>query len=201
MQTEPDATDLATEAAERRTRHIALAQLIQDTAVELLDIARDRAAQSSKPGEKHPDHTLAASRAAAMLERGINLEARIAAGVQTPARAHRAAAPKPVHRPRHDPRRALLREPLVDSVKAERAPGQAARLREIDEAIDEQLEADPNAERSMEYLLTTIADKLGIHIDVRKLRDEVLGMPPRKPLPEYIPDNTLPVLPLEPHLR
>ncbi len=202
--------DLVAEAAERRARHLAYAQQMQETASRLLALASQRAAEQlaqpkpdpdTPPAEtrqpRQPDYVLAVARFGRLLNQAMTLEDRVANGAADRAR-RSFRAPAAIRRPGPpDPRRALLQHPLHQAVKLEKAPHQAARLREIDERIAHELEADPEQSIKPIDILVAIADDLGIHIEPKRLSDEILGMPPRKPPVEYIPDNTQPVLPLD----
>lgn len=180
------------EAAERRARHLAYALQIQESASRMLHSATTRAVHQmdqpapqaepdrlpqARPRER--DYALAAIRFAKMLDTGIALENDILAG-----KFGYCAAPAPRAPAPPDPRRDLIREPLIKAVQAENAPGQAARIRDIDTQIDAKLAADPQRLTDPFDILAAIVELLAIDVDPADLSPEILGQTRAQPLPE-----------------
>ncbi len=173
------------ETAETRTaRHF---DLLREMAELGMAMARNAAAQALDPDpaspRPSPDPVLAFARTTTVVRQAITLEARIASGAlaregAAPARAPE--PPKPGAAP--DPRRAPLRHTLHKLAAAE--PDRAARTRlcrRIDERIEHEILADPEADLPITDLLVAICDDLGLRLDPSKLPDELLGIPPQSP--------------------
>lgn len=78
-----------------------------------------------------------------------------------------------------DPRRELLRAVFHAAIAKD--PDRARFRREIDEQVDQQLAADPDARRPIEEIVDDLVHALGIDLDPAKLPDALLGIPKRNP--------------------
>ena len=166
-------------STDRRTRQLDCFRRAADKAMRAVDIASEQletAHASGEPGAT-ASPTLDLARATRALVVVITAENRVVAG-QAPLRARA-----------DDPRRAILAEPLHKAAKAEPDPKARATLhREIDERVEEILLIDPDAEIDIAEHLVTLVNGLDLVVDVTKLSDDVLGMPPRTyPQPGYHP--------------
>ncbi|HEX4259930.1 MAG TPA: hypothetical protein VHY76_02420 [Acetobacteraceae bacterium] len=134
-------------------------------------------ASRSNPG-------LVFARLAHSVRQTIALEARIAAGGETP---RRTPPPPP------DPRRAVLQRAFRDAAGSgpNGAPGTSFR-REVDERIEDELAADPGGHLPLYDILAAICDDLGITLDHSRLPDEVLDFSEIEPDPDAETDPDLP---------
>jgi hypothetical protein len=181
------APDFAPETeAERRARQLADLREISALGMQL---ARAAAAQALAPEPSDPeqpappDPNLAFARVTNAVRQAIALETRIAAG--TLARSADHPTDRSTQTP--DPRRPKLRQTLHKLADAE--PERAARAqlrRDIDDRIEDELQADPDAEIPIADILIAIGDDLGLRIDLSQLPYEYLVTPgaPRPTAPE-----------------
>jgi len=175
--------------AERRARHLDMLREIAELA---MAVARDAAAKATDPNPapaERPDPGLTFARATRAARQAIALETRIAAGDLPPMR-----APRPARDPAAaaDPRRALLRQALHKAAATD--PNRAALRREIDECIERELGADPEAEIATGEILVKLSEQLGLPFDASLLPDEFLT-----PNPTRARDQTAPPQPFAPN--
>ncbi len=193
--------------AERKSRHLALAQNIQQMAMTLTRSAFDNAAaqlqspeaqRAPGPGQARPvDHALAFTRLARTVQAAMILEAR-AAHDDLARRPRPTFAPATATPATPDSRRPLLRQALHRAVKADpdsSAAERAQRRREIDAKIDQELTADPARHHQAADLLVKLSAGLAIHLDPKDLSDDLLGLPPpnlsRTAIPRDRPEHPL----------
>lgn len=167
-------------AAELRACRLAMLDRLAVLNMEAAEIAAEQIRSRNVDTTENPH--LALTRATRAVTHVIAIENRLIHGEPAPRAPSRVPA-------KADPRRLPLRQTLHEAVQAE--PDRAARnqlRRMIDDRIDEELAADPDCEIPINEALMTIADDLGIRIDVSQLSDEMLGMPPCpvSDLPEHL---------------
>jgi hypothetical protein len=184
-----DAPTPALETAEQRRQRHAI-QLRRLSEINML------AAELAAEELTRPADAAAAPTKAARSSATLNLARATRAVIQIIAMENRILDPKPDARARPrvtraDPRRALLREPLHACVQAE--PDRAQLRRMIDGRLDEELESDPDHQRSPLDIINNIADEFGLKIDPVQLSDEILGIKP-PPRPAVGHDGTRPSL-------
>ncbi len=143
------------------------------------------------PGDAEPSPSLTFARATHAVRQAIALEQRSLAA--TPMR--------PRSAPPFDARRAPLRHALRTAAEAE--PDRAARTQLyafIDERIDADLRDDPEGLVCIAELLFNVSEELGLTLDVAKLSNEVLGIPPVPRHPQEIPHRNDPTGPEPPNI-
>ena len=98
-----------------------------------------------------------------------------------PDRAPRSSANAPAPRaPASDTRRTTLCTALLKAAKAQPDPARRAALnRDIPVHVEATLVADPDAQTSIGDHFFRLADHFHLALDLAKLPDELLGMPPR----------------------
>ena len=183
-QPQPEETD-----AESRVRQLATFRRLTELNLQAAEIAaarlRDAATQGVAADAASATLDLArASRAAAL---AASQENRIRRG-EDPEPPRPAARPAAPSRTPFDPRRAPLRAALHQAADSE--PNRAARAalrRDIDEALEQELLADPDREIPIDEVLCAVCETLDLELDPKNLSDEVLGMPPRTYLPNLAP--------------
>ncbi|HEX4260480.1 MAG TPA: hypothetical protein VHY76_05220 [Acetobacteraceae bacterium] len=170
------------EQAERTARHLAmlrelseigmaLARAIGEQALAALETPSpsDPQAVPTAPAPNRTDPGLAFARVARAVRQCIALEARIAAGPLPAARGRGAPRPAP------DPRRETVRR--VVRLAAEADGLSAATLkRDIEERLDEELDADPDGEIEVEDHIAAILGDLGLGRNLARQPDEVLAI-------------------------
>ena len=161
-------------------------ELLRQGAELTLRVARHAAEKvlADKPGP--PDPSVAFTNAIREFRQLIALEVRIAGGeavanrsVPGPAKQQAPTAPRQPSALRHDPRRAPLRQALHQAadVEPDRAERNALK-RDIDQQLDHEFAEDPEAEIPVPELLTTLANRLGLRLDLSRLPDYLLGLAP-----------------------
>ncbi len=156
--------------AERRARQLAYFRELAELNMKAARIAAaeiDAAHASGEPSAT-ASPTLDLARATRAVTLVVAHENRIADG-------ERARAPRV---PFTDTRRDALRKPLHDAVAAAPQHERAKLRRQLDEAIEDTLAADPDAELPLIDHLFAVTDEFGIALDPAKLSDEILGISP-----------------------
>ncbi len=171
---------------ERTARHLAmlrelaeigmaLARAIGEQALAALEAPAtpDPAApQAEAPDPQSPPRTdpgLAFARVARAVRQCIALEARIAAGKLPAPRGRAAPQPAP------DPRRDLIRRVVRLAAEADGLATTALK-RDIDERLDDELEADPDGDTPVEEIIVAIFQDLGLARDLARQPDEVIAI-------------------------
>ncbi len=154
---------------------MALARAIGEQALAALEAPAtpDPAApQAEAPDPQSPPRTdpgLAFARVARAVRQCIALEARIAAGPLPAPRGRAAPQPAP------DPRRDLIRRVVRLAAEADGLASTALK-RDIDERLDDELEADPDGDTPVEEIIVAIFQDLGLARDLARQPDEVIAI-------------------------
>ncbi len=176
--------------AERTARHsamlrelaeigMALARALGQQALAALEAPAPEAPETAPPASSRsapvrPDPGLAFARVARAVRQTIALEARIIADRDAPPR-----PPRPERRPeRHpDPRHAMIRRVLHKAAAADaRGAAPATVLREIDERLDDELDADPDQDIPIADIVVAICRDLGLARDLARQSDELVAI-------------------------
>jgi hypothetical protein len=158
-----------------------------DIGMELIRLTAARAREESEAGTaaaepaaarkpaKTSDPILAFTRLATVVRMTMVVENRIAAGPLPAGRQRR--------RPPPDPRRDLLRAAFEEGT--ERHPERKRLLRESLERVEEELAADPQAERTANEIVGIICQDLGFALNMAMVSDETLVALTGIPIPDY----------------
>ena len=165
---------------QRKARQYTLLHHVGTMAHDLACDAHARAKQQLAPERLHeappppttqqPDAAATFASLSRAVRQAIALEIRLDAPPRTRP-VYRGATPLP------DPRRILLRRVFHDAVAKD--PDRARRRREIDERIDQELGADPDQTIPLERTVVALCSGLHIDLDLSRVPDELLGIPPR----------------------
>ena len=139
--------------------------------------APDAAATPKQPSgaPKVRDPVLAFTRLANVVRQAMILETQVASGPIHAGRQRR--------RPPPDPRRDLLRAAFEEGT--ERHPERKRLLRESLERVEEELAADPQAERTANDIVGIICQDLGFALNMAMVSDETLVALTGIPIPDY----------------
>ncbi len=183
-------------AAERTAHHLAVCRELIDLGMVLTRAAAAKALQewsvpepqagdppnpTPEPAQPEPPATprriadpgLLFARLSRAVRQAVALECRVAAdaaAAANPVRASRVAA---------DPRRPILRGVLADITTNQ--PDRAQLRRDLNERLDAELETDPDQERPLADLYTTVCQELGLDPDYSAMPDATLAL--------FLPEN------------
>ena len=153
---------------QRRVRQFAFLAELSKLNMSAARAAHDRIQEAETGTDQADAATLALARASRAVSNLIGIEERLAKGEE-------ASPLQP-----GDRRRTLLREALHPLTNAEPdAPRRAALRRRIDQSIDDALLTDLDDEMPLGDVAFTLAKRFGLHLDMSKVTDELLGIPPR----------------------
>ena len=155
-------------AQDRLDRQAGYFRRIAEMNMQAAEIAHSNLHQAHADGEDTHKHTLDLARATRGVITAVDAENDLFAK-KAPARA-----------PATDTRRAKLRDALHKVANTEPNPATRNEIRrEVDAAVEETLVADPDGETPLHVHLFALADRLHLPLDIAKLPDELIGMPPR----------------------
>ena len=180
---------------QRKARQLADLRRLGELAMQLAELAHasarrqlaapdGHAPDDTTPDDTTPvarDHAVTFASMARVVRQAIAIEIRLDAPARAPAAAERAARPAFRRAASPDPRRTLLRRVFADAVASD--PDRAALVRDINAFIEQQIEADPDRNRTVPALVADLCDTFGIKLNLARVPDEILGMEPRRPYP------------------
>jgi len=164
--------------AERRTRQL---DRLRDTADLAFRVAQHAASKILADAPGPPDPGPLFNHAVREVRQTIALEAKLAAPEKPAAKSASASPPRPMPGPRPppDPRRAPIRQALhqVADTEPDRAERKALK-QDIDQLLDHELTQDPEAQIPVPEILASVADQLGLRLDLSRLPDHLIGLAP-----------------------